>query len=265
MLKKATVFIIAFTILAYCLSGCAVTQNVDKTLLEFPGLKWNATPEEVIEALNLTDQQITGERTENAATDSQLAPDRYFMDVQNISFFDNEITGAKFTFLRYGKNDFGLTGIEIYYPKNTNMQTVIDKMVTCYGEGNSDSRVRYTIEDGEIVEYSGSSGAMMINGEIWAPEKDPEYISSFWRSTKRGSEILSAEEQSKMDDYYVGLERLQITRETALEYLDVLPMVQVHAVNRNHVVAGTPMEAERNNLVQFDAALLILMLQCFDK
>ena len=239
-------------------------QVDDPSLLEFPGVEWNATPEEVIDALNLTEKQITGERTEDAGSDSLMAPDFYYMGVQDITVFGKKIVEAKLTFLRYGENDFGLAGIEIYYPKDTDMQTVIDEMAACYGEGNLEALVEYTIEDGEIVEHSPST-TMKINGKLWAPEKDPDYVRSFWRSTKKGSEILSAEGQSRMADYYVGLEHLQVSRETALEYLDVLPMVDAYAVNRNHIAAGTSMEEERNNFVRFNATWLVLMTQCFDK
>ena len=260
MPKKTIIYAVVFAVLACCLLGCATKQNVDKTLLEFPDVKWNATPGEVIEALNLIEKQITGERTEEAGVDSLVAPDRYFMGIQDISVFGKEIAGAQLTFLSYGENDFGLAGIELYYPKDTDMQTVIDEMVACYGDGNSESSVSYMIEDGELVEHS-SSKTMRINGELWAPEKDPDYVRSFWRSTKKGSEILSTDGQSKMADYYAE----SMTRETALEFLDLQPMVQVSAVNRNHLAAGTPTEEERNNFVQFNATWLVLMTQCFDK
>ena len=68
-----------------------------------------------------------------------------------------------------------------------------------------------------------------------------------------------------MADYYVGLEHLQVRRETALEYLDILPMVDAYAVNRNRIAAGTPTEEERNNFVRFNATWLVIMTQCFDK
>ena len=264
-MKKVIPFVLSVVLCILCLSGCTTNKNLDKTLLEFPGVKWNATPEEVIKALNLTEDQIRGDRTEEAETDEEMSSDRYIMAVQNITVFNAEILNAQFVFLRYGENEFGLAGIDIYYPEDTDMQTVVDKMVACYGEGNSEPTAFYIIKDGEIVEQPSSSGTMGINGEVWAPEKDPNYIRSYWSSTKRGSEVLASEEQSKMVDYFVGLEHMQMTRETALQFLDIQPMVKVSVVNRNPHAAGKPIEGITHNYLHFNATWLVLMLQCFGK
>lgn len=262
MFKKTAIFLFTIVVLVVCLSSCdkGLTVN-EKALLEYPGLEWNMTPEEVQKALNISDNQIKSDKTKEA--NQTAAPyEMRTVIVQDISLFGTEVLNVIFGYLRYENNDFGLCSIEIYYPEETDMQLVVDNMTGYYGEGTDDSFVECTIRNGEVVRLHGSD-SFNINGELWEPEKDPNYIRSYWCGTKKGTEVLSKAGQEKMVDFYV--ERLQITPEVALEYLEKQPMVQVRAVSitPNAVGAGAESEGITHNYVRFSATYLVMMIQQF--
>ena len=264
MIKKAVAFLLCIVVLIVCLSSCGQKLSVkDKALLELPGLKWNMTPEEVHGALKVIEDQIKLDETKEA--DQEVAPyEIRTVAVQDVSLFGTEVLNVIFGYLRYENNDFGLCSVEIYYPDGTDMKQVVDSMTEYYGKGSEDSFVWCTIQDGEVVLHQGSD-SFNINGEQWEPEKDPDYIRSYWCSTKKGTEVLSKDGQKRMVDYYV--ERLQITPELALEYLEKLPMVQVRAVNitPNAVGAGAEVEGITQNYVRCDSTYLVMMIQQFGK
>ncbi len=260
----AAVALCAVVAVSFLTNPIGEKNEVDVSLLEFPGVKWNATPEEVKNALNLTNDQIVKENTQEADPQSAVSHEGYTMHVRNLSLLGADILNAKFSFLRYEGNDFGLCAVEIYYPKETDMQIVVDHMADVYGEGTNEMFVDHTFRDGKLIELK-STGSMHINGELWAPEKDPDYIRSYWRSTKKGTEVLSADAQSRMANFYAGMEHLQITPEVALELLEKQPMVQVYAVNRNPTAArlDDKIEGITHNYVRFAADYLVMMIQRF--
>ena len=85
-------------------------------------MKWNATPEEVKDALKLQDDQIV--------TEGQFGPnsdvmETFVLGVTDISFFGEEVHHAKFTFVRYaGYDTFGLESVELFYPDVTDMDAL---------------------------------------------------------------------------------------------------------------------------------------------
>ena len=274
---KKWVSVVAVLVCVILLISCATNPKVtiptgdepavedsQAALLEFPGLKWNMTPEEVKNALNLTSDQIVRENKQEADTRSAMPHEGYTIQVQNLSLLGADILNAKFSFVRYEGNDFGLCSVEIYYPEETDMQIVVDEMAEFYGEGTDDPFIDHTFIDGKLTPLIGS-GNHTINGKVWAPEKDPDYIRSYWRSTKKGTEVLSADAQSRMADFYAGIEHLQITPEVALELLEKQPMVQVYAVNRNRTAAqyGDKLSGITHNYVRYAADYLVQMIQRF--
>ena len=145
---KKWVSVVAVMVCVILLISCATNPKVtiptgdepavedsQAALLEFPGLKWNMTPEEVKNALNLTNDQIVRENKQEADTRSAMPHEGYTIQVQNLSLLGADILNAKFSFVRYEGNDFGLCSVEIYYPEETNMQNVVDDMAEFYGEG----------------------------------------------------------------------------------------------------------------------------------
>lgn len=55
-MKKACFALALAAVLLSLLSGCK--RTVDLRLLEFPGTHWNDTPQAVMEALQITEEQI---------------------------------------------------------------------------------------------------------------------------------------------------------------------------------------------------------------
>ena len=58
MKNRLVLFMVALIIISLCMGGCTSQTKPDVALMEFPGVKWNSTPEEVIAALKLTNDQI---------------------------------------------------------------------------------------------------------------------------------------------------------------------------------------------------------------
>lgn len=262
MAKKISTLLAVIVVFVICLSSCAInTARISRELLEFPGIEWNMTPEEVQKALNISDNQIKSDKIKEA--NQVTAPHELrTVIVRDISLFGTEVLNVIFGYLRYENNDFGLCSIEIYYPEETDMQLVVDNMTDYYGEGTGDSFVECIIQNGEVVRLHGSD-SFNINGELWEPEKDPNYIRSYWCAAKKGTEVLSKAGREKMVDFYV--KHLQITPEVALEYLEKQPLVQVRAVNitPNAVGAGAESEEITHNYVRFSATYLVMMIQQF--
>ena len=79
MIKKRFVpFVLILTILTLFLSACSNNNKTSISLLEFPGLKWGMTPEEVKESLNIRDDMIVSESHPHNSLEITVSGLQYF-------------------------------------------------------------------------------------------------------------------------------------------------------------------------------------------
>lgn len=114
VMKKITlVFVLVFVLVMIPLSmnACSSQSKLDAALLEFPGLKWGDTPEQVIEKLKLTEDQILENAMQIPAEDAaKMEYDVWNLTITDWTFLHSKVVGGQFTFVRYPGCAFGLSG-----------------------------------------------------------------------------------------------------------------------------------------------------------
>ena len=145
---KKWVTVVAVIVCVILLISCATNPKVtelkvdDPAMLEFPGLKWNATPEEVKENLGLKNKQILVDKQ----VEGSEYMDTWVLSAAEVPVFGEEVVQVQFHFVRYtGYDKFGLDSIRIYYPDDVDMSVIRDTMIGIYGTGNRRGITRYNI------------------------------------------------------------------------------------------------------------------------
>ena len=227
--------------------------NIDRSMLEFPGVKWNSTPEEVKEALKLQDDQIV--------TEGQFGPnsdvmETFVLGVTDISFFGEEVHHAKFTFVRYaGYDTFGLESVELFYPNETDMTVIGETLANIYGLSSKARAItRYQISNGKVqpsIETPSFTSNAASDATKW------------WPSTAKGTEVLPVEVQEAIISIYADPEfDNPASRDVVLDLLDLNPLAILYC---------TDIAAEGNfdspyytsNKVNFSASYYIDYIQRF--
>ena len=139
-MKRFTVLCIILLTLCLCLTACSNnTPDLvvgDPALLEFPGLQWGMTPEEVKDALHLSENQIAMDQMINHTEGSSF--EQWVLVAHDLEFFVREIQGAYFTFYRYAGDEFGLAQVKLYYPDDTDMLELGDELLDIYREDSTE-------------------------------------------------------------------------------------------------------------------------------
>lgn len=196
--------------------------NIDRSMLEFPGVKWNATPEEVKDALKLQDDQIV--------TEGQFGPnsdvmETFVLGVTDISFFGEEVHHAKFTFVRYaGYDTFGLEQVELFYPDDTDMIAIGATLSNIYGRSSQALGItRYRISDGKVqpsIETPSFTSNAASDATKW------------WPSTAKGTEVLPVEVQEAIISIYADPEfDNPASRDVVLDLLDLNPLAILYCTD----------------------------------
>lgn len=107
------------------LAACAVgTQEEENTLLEYPGVSWAATPEEVIQAMGFPEDRVQTGSDEETAYVGIEDWTCFGVPAQSIVFrFDTDSTGRNW-----------LWNVEIIYPEDADMAAVRQAMTAEYGQ-----------------------------------------------------------------------------------------------------------------------------------
>ena len=276
--KPAFWFVIAAITLCIVVAVCFLTnpvnriENIDNpALLEFPGVKWLATPEEVIAALELTEEQIRSQ----TYSSPDVASDSCYLSVINIPYFDQTAQYATFEFLNNNGKGYRLFRINLYLDENADMDKVNATLTKAYGQGTGESYLNYTIgSNGELREFKSggdatlnylaktlpnSYSAQSMRDAVLSIVEDPEYTIENWVSSTKGTEVLTADEQALIAKYY---EDNSITdRETVLEWLEKTPLVAISTMNRSLSVAMAEADNSStlatNNQVIYSADMLL--------
>lgn len=126
--------------LALLLSGCRVVapdeliSDNPAELLEFPGLQWNMSPEAIIEALNLQDEDLM------EVPADEVRENCYEIRVKGEALgelFGEDVALAAFSCYDFyeGENQgrYGLGSVDVIYEQDADMEAVREKLTERYG------------------------------------------------------------------------------------------------------------------------------------
>lgn len=259
MKKRTLVFVLVFVLIMIPLSmnACSSQPKLDDALLEFPGLKWGDTPEQVIEKLKLTEDQILDNAMEIPAEDSaETVYDVWNLVITDWTFLDSEVVGAYFTFIRYPDRNFGLMNVQLYLAEDTDMNALREEMADLYGAGSADPKPYYTIWDGKIEKHES------------IVKQTEDGFPYYWYATVTGTEVLSAQAVEEYVEYMTNSD-MPASREVVIEYLDKVPVVQLACATKNLAASslekiGQSIPYITNNTVIYTANQIVHLLQQFE-
>jgi hypothetical protein len=216
----------------------------DPSLLEFSGIKWGATPEEVKAALNLTDAQILRDEAVGDGWDLRIA---------DVTFFGKEVSMGVFSFHRYGSNEFGLNSVNLFYPDETDMTVINDSLAALYGAPkDSMGFTRYQVKQGKITPYT-DAGITLVRYE-----GQKRQLINWWESTAKQADAFPAEVQEAIIASGIlssSGDRVDpadpSSRDVVLEFLAKEPAVFLFCTDSAKV--GNPSSGYTKNVVSFDA------------
>ena len=283
--KPAFWIVIAAIALCIVVAVCFLTnpvnqiENIDNpALLEFPGVKWLATPEEVIAALELTEDQIKSQ----TYSSPDVATDSCYLSVINIPYFDQTVSYATFDFRNNNGKGYRLFRINLYLDENADMDKVNATLTKAYGQGTGESYLNYTIgSNGELREFKSggdatlnylannlpnSYSAQSTRDAVLSIVEDPEYTIENWVSSTKGTEVLTADEQALIAKHF---EDNNISdKETVLQWLEKAPLVAISTMNRSLSVAMAEAEnsstVATNNQITYNADPLLYFIEMIE-
>lgn len=261
----------------------------DKTMLEFPRLKWGASVEEVKTALNIQAEQISTDRFSEGSTF-----DTHYLHVKDITFFGEEVPIACFEFRSVDEENLGLSYIMLFLDEDTDMEHLQAELSYQYqneGTGetfdtckweikdevnfdpDADRRVEYELVEGKsrggdaelwyLADNPPSGSGFKLYLAVRKIIEDPEFKTYNWVSPVKLTEVISPEDQNALKEVYE--QNLGIDPATTEEYLAKRPTVWMSISNRSLQVARAEMEGATdgelalctNNVVYIDAQTLI--------
>ena len=233
-------------------------------MLEVPGVEWLATPDEVKEALNITDEQIFKETKSSGFV--------LEMGVTDLTLYGRDVVYAKFNFWFGSDGDTELQEVLLYFSENTDMRKLEKELLEIYGPGKSKSDIHSLYENSinrvkrtepymfQIEENAQNDLSYVIqDGNPFQDAlDDPDYMLKHW-VTENGLSILPEE----VVEYFKSVEDDEIPKDedALMEMLDQIPWVSITMSNRNATTIfcnalGRPNELYTNNYMRFDAKLL---------
>ena len=284
--KPAFWIVIAAVTLCIVVAACFLTNPVsqkyqvdDVSLLEFPGLKWGMTPEEVIEALALTEEQIQSQTY--SGPDS--ATDSCNLTVIDFPFLDEQVSIAAFQFRNETGNGYRLFNIQLFLDENADMDQVNNKLAKVYGKGTGETYLTYEIDysgglreikaGGDptlnmfIKNHPNGYSAQPIIESVESIANDPEFAIQNWVCSAKGTEVLSDEGQELIAKFMEN--NWRANRETVLEWLKKSPLVTISTANRSLSAAyaevqNNPSRYTDNHII-YNADMLIYCTDWVDK
>lgn len=149
MKKQVMSCLITIVVLVLCLNGCAKELEVnDPSLLEFPGVKWGMTIEEVKDSLRIKEDQILKDE-QIVSSSGDKGYDEWELYVKDLTVFDSKVTLAMFTFisrteeqipegreyLDHTGGEYVLQGVRVFLDEETDMVKLEQDMTGVYGDG----------------------------------------------------------------------------------------------------------------------------------
>ena len=179
-MKARRVFSVAAIVLGLCLlaglCGCSGEAEVSPAM-EFQGIPWNSSPEEVCEALGLDMDTLEREEDNYSVT----------LTARDVEAFGTAATLAQFRFFNFSLEEGGYCGLDqihIVFPESADKEAVLAALTEAFGP-----------EAQEYTQYDYITG----RPRTYAKE---EGISRWFSPTKLGN-VLSEEERPAFRDLYL--------------------------------------------------------------
>ena len=254
--KPAFWIVIAAIALCVVVAVCFLTNPKDKgpqvgnpKMLEFPGVKWGMTPEEVKTALNIKAGQIIRNEHIPASPDTSNTMDERNLYVADLEIFGSKVTMAVFTFIsrtedqipkgfefvEHTAGEFVLQGVKVFLDEETDMEQLELNMAAVYGEGVGGTYM-YTdaLSTGNPNKTSINANpyvrAMNKRGSVYQEAlNDPNYQEQMWVCT----DPMTISEH--MRNYYTEmLENNSHSAEDIQEWLNQSPYITLRLVNNSY-------------------------------
>ena len=293
---KKWVSVVAVMVCAILLISCATNPKASEPkvdnpqLLEFPGIKWGATPEEVKTALGVTEEQICNE------TDSENASyDEYYCSITNFHFLGEDVSIGAFSFRALPGKELKLYKIMLFLDEDVDMGKMQEKITETYNnEGTGDYYISYTpisdtewdSETGEVTHSnwrlreskkggdstlnflaknpfnSNDEWAQMMNEAVKKVVEDPDFKRYNWISSVNAAEIMPAEDVEWLRAWH---EERDVPWEITQEWMEKAPLVAISMSNRTRQAIQKELEGTKtgelsyatHNQIIFDADVLI--------
>ena len=293
---KKWVSVVAVMVCAILLISCATNPKASELkvdnpkLLEFPGIKWGATPEEVKTALGVTEEQICNE------TDSQNASyDEYYCSITNFHFLGEDVSIGVFQFRALPGKELKLYNIMLFLDEDVDMGKMQEKITETYNnEGTGEYYISYTPIsdtewDSETGEYTRSNWrlneskmggdstlnflarnpfnsndewAQMMNEAVKKVVEDPDFKRYNWISSVNAAEIMPAEDVEWLRAWH---EEREVPWELMQEWMEKAPLVAISMSNRTRQAIQKELEGTKtgelsyatHNQIIFNADMLI--------
>ena len=243
----------------------------DPKLLEFPGIKWGSTPEEVIAGLGLTAEQIASQTYSGADS----ATDSCYLTVVNIPFFGKNASSAEFLFRNSNGKEYRLFRIHLYLDENADMERVNATLTKVYGEGTGEYYLDYIVDNNGALKEAKRGGDPTLNylannlpsgysakelrEAVLSIVNDPEYAIQNWVSSTKGTNVLSADEQELIIKHLES--NANSDKKTVLQWLEKAPLVSISTANRSLSAALAEVEntstLTTDNYIIYDADNLL--------
>ena len=259
-------------------------RMADPSMLEFPGLKWGASVEEVKDALNLTEEQIS--------TDEQLDSDLYLLHVKDITFFGEDVSIGLFKFLPVDAENFGLSYVMLFLDEDTDMDKLQTTLSDSYNnQGTGEYFMGYSLSTGSAIhsnvdpdeleyklyeykrclDWKVDDNGNFQSGSIFAQEQakiifekinEPGLKTYNWVSPVKAAEVIDPEDLDAIKEAYERY--LDIDPSLTGEWLEKSPLVHMSMANRSEQAIRAELEGvtegeltlATNNIVVLDAQML---------
>ncbi len=213
-------------------------------MLELPGVEWFVTPEELKEALNISEAQILDEHEE---TNRVTGYDKYWLYVTDLTLYGREVTYAQFGFKRDPGHDFAFENVVVSFADDTDMDALKADLTEIYGPGTDEPYSYYTyvgdhtrdfdlkLRMEQNLEYLAYTEGKEGNPYLDALE-DPEYMVHHW-ATKNGCDLIPENVVAYfkyMTDRSTNADKSPLQDdEVLMDMLDQFPWVAMTLSNRN--------------------------------
>lgn len=258
---RKTVSIVTLLLLIICLTACTTevgipVLEVKSTLFEFPGLTWNSTPDEVRDVLKLKDAQIKLDEQTDIAQD-ETEPDTWTMLVTGLEFADRPVHSAKFVFVRYPGNDFGLSNVTLFFSDETDMYEIKGELVRHFGQGKDGFEGYRITEEGTVEKTTDRQ----------APKEDE--MPCYWYCDAKFADAFPDETKEAIMGHFTGLYP-NASSQTLAEYLNNMLLASL-SVSDYHMQAqlteyfGQDNPYITHNHIVFSGDLFVMWSQQFGK
>lgn len=241
--------------LSLLLCACSAAPESDPALMEYPGLRWGMTIDEVLSARNLSADAIHYETTDIPEEGDSQQYWEYVMLFQNGEVFGLEATAVIYTFHDYSMTgeQYVLVAMDACFPEDTNTAALAQSITERYGEQETEA---------VSANWYSSSGEILL--QTYAYEE--EYV---WESEASFASVLREDQAAIVHERYCAAQssgsadKILPTQEQLMEVFSYTPACSIKLTPYfNEFMAKTGMELSEEQRAM-DLTNCRLNLTCF--